>query len=168
MSMMSKPIATQGTSKDVSDEWYVTVMRLPRELVRKPTKAPKPSSKLALAAWPPRSGMGLPICARQSEGCCATRIHLVVQLCPQETAHLSKHFRPIVEVNEELQDLPMHACVFADDAPSRSLLPPCKEDVLNTFKMESNYDDTEAAFLEEEEEAPGALRLYATGAGLAC
>ena len=70
--------------------------------------------------------------------------------------------------NEELQDLPMHACVFADDAPSRSLLPPCKEDVLNTFKMESNYDDTEAAFLEEEEEAPGALRLYATGAGLAC
>ena len=113
MSMMSKPIATQGTSKDVSDEWYVTVMRLPRELVRKPTKAPKPSSKLALVAWPPRSGIGLPICARQSEGCCATRIHLVVQLCPQETAHLSKHFRPIVEVNEELQDLPMHACVLA-------------------------------------------------------
>ena len=62
----------------------------------------------------------------------------------------------------------MCACVFADEAPSRSLLPPCKEDVLNTFKMESNYDDTEAAFLEEEEEAPGALRLSATGAGLVC
>ena len=59
----------------------------------------------------------------------------------------------------------MCACVFADEAPSRSLLPPGKEDVL---KMESNYDDTEAAFLEEEEEAPGALRLYATGAGLVC